>query len=188
MSHWPYCPNETHLAVLPRLACASRAGREVRDSQGWAGQGPQEPVCRVRMSGASLWVARQSQPMCCGCRGAGQHCSPLGGGKGNAGSPCSLHWRDLAFPFFSPSWSLQCQWAVVVGGEPSGGLQLGTDPSGELGNYGSALRQGNLGPATSPAGSGGGVMLQPQMRLAQGGPRPQLDKAVEVWQRHLCCF
>lgn len=87
---------------------------------------------------------------------------------GIVGSPCCPHWWDLAFPF-SPSWSLQCQCAVAVGGEPSSVLQLETDPLGGLGNYGSALRQGNLGPATSPAGPGGAVMLQPQMWLIQGG-------------------
>ena len=79
---------------------------------------------------------------------------------GIVGSPCSPHWRDLALPFFFPSWSLQCQRAVAVGGELSSVLQLGTDPSGGPGDYGSALRMWVLPPALRDSGAG---MLQPQM-------------------------
>lgn len=75
--------------------------------------------------------------------------------------------------------------AVAVGGERSSVLQLGTDPSGGLGNYGSALKQGD----PSPAGLGGACNAAAADVARTGcvwGPRPPLDKAAEVWQSCLC--
>lgn len=155
----------------------------MRDRQGWPGQGLHEPVRHVQVSGTSPRVAGRSWSMCCGCHGARQRCCPLGSGTGITESPRSLLWKAMAFPFFAPSLFLQCQCVVAVGGELSS--VLGTDPSGGLGNHGSALRQGIWVLPQALQHLGGCNAAATDVAHTEGGPQPPLDKAVRVWHRHL---
>lgn len=114
---------------VAKVAGASGAGGEVRDSRGRPGQGPHEPVCRVRMS-HGLWLLWGQAALVVpwtAARASGGHPAPRTGGA-----------------WLSPSLRPNAG-AVAVGGERSSVLQLGTDPSGGLGNYGSALKQGESG-------------------------------------------
>lgn len=109
---------------------------------------------------------------------------PLGSDMGTPGTPRSLHWTDLAFPF-SLSWSFQCWCAVAVGGELPVCCSWVPTPREQLAI--TALpRDKTIWTCHQPCRTWGAAMLQPQTWLTQGMPQLLFDKAVEVWQRYLC--
>lgn len=109
---------------------------------------------------------------------------PLGNVMGTMGTPCSLCWRaSLAFPF-SLSWPFQCQCAV--GGELAVCCSWGLTPR-ECLAITACPETRQSGSCHQPCRTWGVATLQPQTWLTQGLPQLLLDKAMEAWQRCLCC-